>query len=66
MSISIGIVEDHSEFRQSLVFLISSYSDYTVAWSHSSVEETLEDFTETDVILLDINLPGMTGIEAIP
>ncbi len=66
MSISIGIVEDHSEFRQSLVYLISSLSEYTVAWSYSSVEETLENFTETDIMLLDINLPGMSGIEAIP
>lgn len=66
MSISIGIVEDHSEFRQSLVYLISSLSEYNVAWSYSSVEETLENYTETDVMLLDINLPGMTGIEAIP
>jgi DNA-binding NarL/FixJ family response regulator len=65
MSIAIGIVEDHSEFRQSLVYLISSFSDYTVAWSYSSVEETLENSIEADVILLDINLPGMTGIEAI-
>jgi DNA-binding NarL/FixJ family response regulator len=66
MSITIGIVEDHSEFRQSLVFLISSYSGYTVAWSYSSVEEAVENFSETDVILLDINLPGISGIEAIP
>ena len=66
MSITIGIVEDHSEFRQSLVYLISSFSEYTVAWSYSSVEEALENFTETDVILLDINLPGLSGIEAIP
>lgn len=66
MSISIGIVEDHSEFRQSLVYLISSLTEYNVAWSYSSVEETLENFTETDIMLLDINLPGMSGIEAIP
>lgn len=66
MAITIGIVEDHSEFRQSLVFLISTLSEYTVSWSYSSVEEAFENFTETDVILLDINLPGMTGIEAIP
>jgi DNA-binding NarL/FixJ family response regulator len=66
MAITIGIVEDHSEFRQSLVYLISSFSDYSVAWSFSSVEETLENFTETDIILLDINLPGLSGIEAIP
>jgi len=66
MAISIGIVEDHSEFRQSLVYLISSFSDYSMQWSYSSVEEALESYSETDVLLLDINLPGMTGLEAIP
>ena len=65
MAISIGIVEDHTEFRQSLVYLISSFSDYTVSWSYSSVEDALENYTETDVILLDINLPGLSGLEAI-
>lgn len=65
MAISIGIVEDHTEFRQSLVYLISSFSDYSVAWSYSSVEDALENYTETDVILLDINLPGLSGLEAI-
>jgi DNA-binding NarL/FixJ family response regulator len=66
MSITIGIVEDHSEFRQSLIYLISSFSDYTVAWSFSSIEEALENYTETDILLLDISLPGLTGIQAIP
>ena len=66
MGISVGIVEDHSEFRQSLVYLISSFSEYSVAWSYSSVEEALENFTETNIILLDINLPGLSGIDAIP
>jgi len=66
MAISIGIVEDHSEFRQSLVYLISSFSDYTIAWAHPSVEDALENYTETDVILLDISLPGLSGLEAIP
>ncbi len=66
MSISIGIVEDHTEFRQSLEYVISSFSDYTVSWAYSSVEEALENNTEPDLLLLDINLPGLTGIEAIP
>ena len=30
MGISVGIVEDHSEFRQSLVYLISSFSESKV------------------------------------
>ncbi len=66
MSISVGIVEDHSEFRQSLVYLIATFSDYRLAWAHSSVENSLENYADTDVILLDINLPGVSGIEAIP
>ncbi|MFZ4521950.1 MAG: response regulator [Bacteroidales bacterium] len=64
--ITIGIVEDHSEFRQSLVFLISSFTAYQVAWALGSVEEALDNQPSTDVILLDINLPNLSGVEAIP
>jgi DNA-binding NarL/FixJ family response regulator len=66
MAISIGIIEDHPEFRQSLVYLISSFSEFAVVWDYPSVEAALEKFRDTDVILLDINLPGLSGIEAIP
>lgn len=66
MTVTIGIVEDHSEFRQSLEFLVSSISNYSVKWSCGTVNEALANFEETDIILLDINLPGLSGIEAIP
>ena len=66
MAISVGIVEDHSEFRQSLEYLISSFSDYSVTWVYPSVEEALEDNSDPDILLLDINLPGLSGLEAIP
>jgi DNA-binding NarL/FixJ family response regulator len=66
MPVRIGVVEDHSEFRQSLVFLISSMSEYDVEWDSSSVEEALQQTSGPDVMLLDINLPGMTGLDAIP
>ena len=66
MAISTGIIEDHSEFRQSLVYLLSSFSEYSVSWAYPSVEDALEHFQETDIILLDINLPGLSGIDAIP
>ena len=66
MTVSVGIVEDHEEFRHSLAFLVSSCADYKVIWSSSSVEEALLHHTIPDVLLLDINLPRMTGLEAIP
>ncbi|MBK7030293.1 MAG: response regulator transcription factor [Bacteroidales bacterium] len=64
MEIKVGIVEDHAEFRQSLGFLISSFTDYKVSWACSSVEEAL-NMQSVDVLLLDINLPGKSGLEAI-
>ncbi|MGA2823989.1 MAG: response regulator transcription factor [Bacteroidales bacterium] len=66
MQISVGIVEDHAAFRQSLVFLISSFSEYKVEWAFASAEEALKNPTVTDVLLLDINLPNLSGIDAIP
>jgi DNA-binding NarL/FixJ family response regulator len=65
MAISVGIVEDHKEFRQSLEYLISSNASYALAWSFPSVEEALDKYSLADVMLLDINLPGLSGIEAI-
>jgi DNA-binding NarL/FixJ family response regulator len=65
MSIKVGIVEDHAEFRQSLCFLISSFTSYEVIWDCVSAEEALRQ-RSADVVLLDINLPGKSGIEAIP
>jgi DNA-binding NarL/FixJ family response regulator len=66
MAVTIGIVEDHTDFRQSLEYLISSFSDFTVEWSFGSVNEAIDNYVETDIILLDINLPGLSGIDAIP
>jgi DNA-binding NarL/FixJ family response regulator len=66
MNIRIGIVEDHTEFRLGLVFMFTGMSDYTVAWNFGSVEEAMAEGANVDVILLDINLPAISGIEAIP
>jgi DNA-binding NarL/FixJ family response regulator len=66
MAVTVGIVEDHLEFRRSLVFLVSSMPDFKVVWSFGSVEEALGNSDKPDVLLLDINLPRMTGLEAIP
>jgi DNA-binding NarL/FixJ family response regulator len=65
MSITVGIIEDHSEFRQCLAYLIPSFSGFSVLWSCGSVEEGLEKPC-ADIVLLDISLPGMSGIDAIP
>jgi DNA-binding NarL/FixJ family response regulator len=62
--LKIYIVEDLEDVRNGYVFLINKYSEFECAGFNSaeSVLKRLE--TETaNVILMDVNLPGMSGIE---
>lgn len=70
-SIRVGIIEDNQIINQSLVKSIEMYPALELGFNCFSVEEALElgsqpGFTAPDVVLLDIGLPGMNGIEGIP
>lgn len=65
---TIWIVEDDLFFKESLEYLIEGAPDMELGLSVSSVEDT-ENISITvanpDVILHDIGLPGLSGLEAI-
>jgi DNA-binding NarL/FixJ family response regulator len=63
--IEISIIEDDKEIRESLAILIEGTEDFTCISHFGSCEEALKSIKDDapDVILMDINLPGMTGIE---
>ena len=65
--LSVAIVEDHSEFREYLSALISGTDGFKCLGSFRSVEEALPKLTSQvpDVMLIDIGLPGMNGIDGI-
>ncbi len=64
--ISLVIIEDHPGFRDGLVHMFAATSGFTVAGVFGSAEKALAGLPECDVILLDINLPGRSGIDTIP
>lgn len=64
--IRVVIIEDHADFREGLTHMLASAGQFRIAGTFSSVEAALSDFPECDVVLLDINLPGRSGIESIP
>lgn len=64
---SVVIVEDVKEIREGLKLLIGSHEGFECHYAFSSGEEALAAIPKLkpDVVLMDIHLPGMTGIECI-
>ena len=65
---NIAIVEDNKVIREGLELYFKSDVQFKCELAVESVETFLKSvnlISELDVVLLDINLPGMTGIEGI-
>ncbi len=61
------LVEDHGAFRESLSALIDSTEGFLCCGAYSSIEKAMNHTVSPapDLALLDIDLPGMSGIEGI-
>ncbi len=65
--IKVAIVEDQRDIREGLASLIKFTDGYECTGSFRSMEEALEKirFELPNIMLVDIGLPGMSGIEGI-
>jgi DNA-binding NarL/FixJ family response regulator len=67
MPISVSIVEDDSSTRESLAALLTSAPTLRCLATYATGEKALAGIPgeKPDVALVDINLPGMSGIECV-
>jgi two-component system NtrC family response regulator len=63
--VKIAIVEDDINMRKSLEIAMSSYDEYEIK-SFKNAKDALKALDDTyDLIITDINMPGMDGIEFV-
>ena len=65
--ISISIVEDLAEIKNSLERLIKEQPDMLLLSASSNAEEAMPLILDTqpDIVIMDINMPGINGIDCI-
>jgi DNA-binding NarL/FixJ family response regulator len=68
LNIRVCIIEDDETIRDGYAYLIGQTPGYTVVNTYGSSEEALKKIAQDDpdVLLLDVELPGVSGIDALP
>jgi two-component system response regulator NreC len=66
VAIRVLVVDDHTLVREGLVGLLGSQPDITVIGQAGSATEALDELTrvQPDVVLMDVGLPGLGGLDA--
>lgn len=67
MSIRISIIEDDTALRKAIKEWVASDKRFKIISEHGNAEEAIQQLPDLspDVVLSDINLPGLSGIECV-
>ena len=68
LDIRVAIIEDDETIREGYAFLIGNTAGFKIAGTYPSYEEAIKRIVgdDPDVILLDVELPGISGVDALP
>ena len=65
MTIHVTIVEDNDDFREAMSSILQGTDGFRCIGAYDSVESAVKKMPRADVVLMDIGLPGASGIEGV-
>src|SRR5262245_41057149 len=67
VTISVALIEDDADIRQGLALLLRNTQGFACTAAYRDCESALQHIATDppDVLLMDIQLPGMSGIEGV-
>ena len=67
MPITVALVEDNKEIREGLTVLINGSEGFHCVAAYPTAEDALKKIEndDPDIVMMDIQLPGMSGIECV-
>src|ERR1700729_4079677 len=67
MPITVSIVEDNEQLRTTLARVLNRADGFSCVSHYANAEDAVKDLPQVkpDVVLMDINLPGMNGVECV-
>lgn len=66
-SIAVTIFEDNTDLREGMQYILNASAGFSCAGAFANCSHLIKDIKETapTIVLMDIRMPGMSGIEAV-